>query len=516
MTNVIHYIRVSTDEQAEKGYSLAHQQSVLSKYSEVKEHHVLKTFTEDYSAKTFDRPQWTKLLSFIKANKGLVNKIVFLRWDRFSRNQLDALTMIKSLDKMGIKVESVEQPLDLSIPDNKMLLALYLTAPEIENDKNSIRTTEASRRAKLEGCWMGTAPKGYKNHREGKNSTLIRNENAPLIIEAFERMATGIYSAEEVRKWLYSKGIKMTKNNFPTIIRNQVYIGKIHIKEYKDNPEVFVNGLHQPLISEDLFYRANDVLEGRKRNMKFGLDKTNLYPLKGLLKCPIHPHRSLTAYASTGRSGSKHHYYLCPKCDKTQRHRVGDVHESIEDVLSSIQFSAETIKLYHVILDKVMSREEENKTSELEKLQKEVDKIQTRLKNLLNSFLDGEISSKEYNEIKFNLNVNLTVANDKVATIKENGSTFKNYIKNHVPMLENLVSFYKSADGPTKFKILSCIFEEKLIIEKGRVATTPFTEPIRVLFDLNEVLEESKNKKEVDIDLFLKTAPPPGLEPGTP
>ncbi len=66
--------------------------------------------------------------------------------------------MIKYLDKLGIKVESVEQPLDLSIPDNKMLLALYLTAPEIENDKNSIRTTEASRRAKLEGCWMGTAP----------------------------------------------------------------------------------------------------------------------------------------------------------------------------------------------------------------------------------------------------------------------------------------------------------------------------------------------------------------------
>jgi hypothetical protein len=54
---------------------------------------------------------------------------------------------------------------------------------------------------------------------------------------------------------------------------------------------------------------------------------------------------------------------------------------------------------------------------------------------------------------------------------------------------------------------LTCIFDEKLIVENGRVATTPFTEPIRVLFDLNEVLKESKNKKEVEYDLFFICAP---------
>jgi hypothetical protein len=47
----------------------------------------------------------------------------------------------------------------------------------------------------------------------------------------------------------------------------------------------------------------------------------------------------------------------------------------------------------------------------------------------------------------------------------------------------------------------------KLKAKNGRVVTTPFTEPIRVLFDLNEVLKESKNKKEVEYDLFLIIAP---------
>jgi hypothetical protein len=59
-----------------------------------------------------------------------------------------------------------------------------------------------------------------------------------------------------------------------------------------------------------------------------------------------------------------------------------------------------------------------------------------------------------------------------------------------------LTEFYKQADGQTKRKILGCIFSEKLVFEKGRVATTPFTEPIQVLFKIAKVLQEGNNKKE--------------------
>ena len=41
-------------------------------------------------------------------------------------------------------------------------------------------------------------------------------------------------------------------------------------------------------------------------------------------------------------------------------------------------------------------------------------------------------------------------------------------------MLVNLSEYYKKADGETKQKILCCIFEEKLVNENGRVATTPY------------------------------------------
>ena len=82
-------------------------------------------------------------------------------------------------------------------------------------------------------------------------------------------------------------------------------------------------------------------------------------------------------------------------------------------------------------------------------------------------------------------------------------------------MLENLVQFFRKADGRTKKKILGCIFDEKLVIENGRVATTPFSKPVSILLMIIKELEGSKNKKEVENDLLSIMAPPSGLEPET-
>ena len=84
-----------------------------------------------------------------------------------------------------------------------------------------------------------------------------------------------------------------------------------------------------------------------------------------------------------------------------------------------------------------------------------------------------------------------------------------------VPMLEDLVGFYKSVDGRTKNKILGCIFSEKLYFEEKKVATPKFTTPIELLLNASKVLQNYRNKKEVNNDLFLQLAPSLGLEPRT-
>jgi len=79
-------------------------------------------------------------------------------------------------------------------------------------------------------------------------------------------------------------------------------------------------------------------------------------------------------------------------------------------------------------------------------------------------------------------------------------------------MLENLVEFYRKADGKTKKKILGCIFSEKLIFEKSKSCNQPFSKPVSILLLIVKELQGSKKKKEVEIDLQSIMAPLSRLE----
>jgi site-specific DNA recombinase len=84
------YIRVSTDEQADKGYSQRNQEERLVRYCETNNITVRRIIFEDHSAKTFIRPEWQKHLALLKQLKNKSTLILFTKWDRFSRNVPDA------------------------------------------------------------------------------------------------------------------------------------------------------------------------------------------------------------------------------------------------------------------------------------------------------------------------------------------------------------------------------------------------------------------------------------------
>ena len=88
-TNVIIYCRVSTDEQAQKGFSLDYQEETLKQYCEKMSYNIVKIYREDHSAKNFNRPEYQKFLTFLKKNKGALDLLLVTSWDRFSRNLTD-------------------------------------------------------------------------------------------------------------------------------------------------------------------------------------------------------------------------------------------------------------------------------------------------------------------------------------------------------------------------------------------------------------------------------------------
>ncbi|MEF9478807.1 recombinase family protein [Chryseobacterium sp. 1B4] len=66
MSNVALYIRVSTDEQADRGYSQRDQEERLKRYCETNNLKIDSLIFEDHSAKNFNRPGWNELLIYLK------------------------------------------------------------------------------------------------------------------------------------------------------------------------------------------------------------------------------------------------------------------------------------------------------------------------------------------------------------------------------------------------------------------------------------------------------------------
>src|SRR5258708_19521896 len=63
------YIRVSTDEQADKGYSQRNQEEMLRKYCNINSLQVRQVIFEDHSPKALNRPEFKILLFSLKSKK---------------------------------------------------------------------------------------------------------------------------------------------------------------------------------------------------------------------------------------------------------------------------------------------------------------------------------------------------------------------------------------------------------------------------------------------------------------
>ncbi len=64
-------------------------------------------------------------------------------------------------------------------------------------------------------------------------------------------------------------------------------------------------------------------------------------------------------------------------------------------------------------------------------------------------------------------------------------------------MLENILGFYRKLNGATKGKILDCISDEELVLEKGKIATPVFTEPIQLILLISEDSGSYEKKRSV-------------------
>ena len=493
------YIRVSTDEQADKGYSQRDQEERLLRFCEVNNYRVRFIFREDHSAKTFKRPEWLKLISELKTKKGKSDLVLFTKWDRFSRNAGDAYQMISKLRSLGVEPQAIEQPLDMAIPESKMMLAFYLAAPEVENDRRALNVFYGMRRAKKEGRYMGNVPLGYINKvtEDGSKYIAPKEPEASLVRWAFQELAKGVLAADQVRKLANAKGLKCSRANFWTVVRNPTYCGKIFIARHKEEDACVVTGTHMPIITEKLYYDVQDILDGNKRKVRIHTKQLTpeLLPLRGFLACPKCG-KMITGSGSKGKYNIFYYYHCVAACG--WRHRAEKINEQFEKELEKFTSLPGIDELYKTVFNNVYKKNSEGKTDERKQILSEIDRINQKIDKARNLLLSESIDASDYREIKQECDKNLSRLEANLQDIAATAGKRANINAILATVLNNLSNIshtYKESNTERKRKIVSSIFPEKLTFHETGYRTPKINEAARLIYLINNDLHAQKNRK---------------------
>ncbi|MES2277126.1 MAG: recombinase family protein [Bacteroidota bacterium] len=485
MSSAILYIRVSTDEQADKGYSQRNQDEVLQKYCNQRNIAISQITYEDHSAKTFNRPEWKKMLVALKKAKGKpdVQLILFTKWDRFSRNTADAYQMIGELRKMGIEPQAIEQPLDLSVPENKMMLAFYLAVPEVENDRRALNIMHGIRRAKKEGRWTGMAPVGYVNRSTETGRKYIRPDElqAVLMQTAFAELATGHYAVEEVWKRAKRKGLRGVRQNFWYNIRNPVYCGKILVPAYRDEPPDLVNGQHEALISETLFDQVQLVLTRRKRLRPVKLFASARFIFRGYLTCAVCGRR-LTASASKGRSDYYHYYHCTAACGS--RYNTKQVDAEFLSLLESLQAKRPYFALFQEIVRERFRQQNLVAEQRREQLSHKIMKLSDRISKARDLLLTGSLEPDDYQQVKTTSEAMIRPMQAELAALPDAAQNLMALVNRYKSAWLDLVEAWQHSAFEEQRRLFRYLFPTNITYTAGGFPKAAIPPAIRSMFKI--------------------------------
>jgi DNA invertase Pin-like site-specific DNA recombinase len=487
------YVRVSTDEQKRKGYSLPEQEECLVRYCRLNNILIKGIYREDYSAKTFKRPEWRLLLAEIKRSRGKKpENILFLKWDRFSRNIENAYNMLGALRDLNVQAMAIDQPIDFSVPESTVTLAIYLSVPEAENRRRALNTSAGLKRAKISGRHLGKAPIGYinKTYLDGRKYIIPKYPEAELIAWCFKELSKGRYAADRVRQMACKKGLRCERSNFYRLIRNPLYCGFFIIKNPDGEPQI-IKALHEPLISESLFKEVQVILKSKQRQRGVIPSLNDLFPLRGFLKCPLCM-RNLTGSFSKGKK-KIYPYYHCQGSSCKARFKAELLHESYENKLKQYKLVPGIRQSFNLIRaegDYILKREY---IFERKKLLKQVYEQETLISSARKLFIKNEIEVDDFRVLKRDygvaigqLNAEINLINDKLKCNILLATTINNS--------DNLFHWYVNQDLADKRLIISMILPDDIDPVSKNLKSIKINEAIskiiiRFVYNENELVE---------------------------
>jgi len=475
--NAIIYIRVSTTEQAEFGYSLKAQEEACLEYGKRNNYNILKLFIEKgESAKTINRTELNNMFGYLKKNKNIVNYLIIYKLDRLSRNTINTLNMIVTLNNLGIELKSVSEPIDNS-PIGKFTTNIFSSLAQFDNDTRAERTIMGMKQAVKEGRWMWPPPTGYKmEKRNGKSYLLINNEQADIVREIFYLFDLG-YRGQELINKIRQKGMNLSKQTLSKILKNVAYKGMIKVENWFGKEEI--QGLHEPIIDENLFNRVQFKLGVYKNFQK---PKTILhkdFPLRGLLHCNICGMK-LTGAFSTGRN-KKYPYYRCSTKNCTYRSKDKyEVEYSFKNYLEELTPKKDILDDFIYSMKSVWNEKSETRNDYFKKVKNKLDQIDVKIDNIINLYEKKLISEQDFSSRYYNLN---NYKHKLDISMKEHEVTLENlddYIEYGLHVFSDLPNFWDDSSIETKNKLGSILFPEGIYYSNNRIGTTNLSTVLKV------------------------------------
>ena len=482
--------RVSSEEQA-KGYSLDIQLEQLTTYCNRNDINILKHYREDHSAKDFNRPEFQNFLKYAKKNKDSIDLLLVTSWDRFSRNITDAFIILRELETLGIQVQAIEQPIDMSIPENKAMLALFLAIPEIDNDRRSIKIKGGMRAALKAGRWCRTAPFGYRNSRDDENKPIIvANENSKYVEFLYRQFSRNV-SLSELRFQVADFGKEIPLNSIRNILLNSVYMGKIVVPELKEEPRVLVEGEHEGIISEKLFYKVQDIFASNraKRNWTVYTPHKPEFPLRGVLFCSKCDAK-MTASKSKGRS-KYYGYYHCNYC-ANERHKSEKVNSAIEDILKRFKLKKSAAVIYKSTVKSLLKGEKKDLVIKKSKLEKANSTMDSRIEKLQDIYIDGDIDKTHYKTTLERYKKEKSSITEELGTLHSENSNYHAWFKKGINFMFDFRTIYSKMDVSSKQRLIQVIFPDKLSYDSEKCRTGKLNEFLALILLTSNELKKGK------------------------
>jgi len=404
------YCRVSTEEQAQEGFSIRAQEQKLKDYARIKDWSIYNIYIDEgISGKNItDRPAAKQMLLDVESGK--VENVLVFKIDRLTRNTADLIYFVDLFNEHDCSFNSLMESIDTRTPSGRMFLKIIGIFAEFERE-NIIERVKLGRERKVkEGYTLCSSHASYGYDRaNGQKIQSINEEEAEIVREIFDMFVNqnmplnSIAKALNIRKIPTKKNAGWQRKNIKNILQNSNYIGKV--RHFIDDQEKYSenDGLHEAIISEEIFNQAKQLIVREPNKNPTKKPKEENYFL-GSLVCECCGKKLVSHNRYIQLKGGTKKFRGAYRCGNTfvgSCDSGGDMsHDKVEAAFKAYishigDFSvADSIRLEEqekASIDRQKSADEyNNKIAELSAKEKEI----------LNRYVDNEIDFESYKSMK--------------------------------------------------------------------------------------------------------------------